>query len=286
MNYEDDIKKRRQENREILQSLGILNLGQEHHVNKKSVTRKTQIKNSEKKILRQSLKTNLVPSRRSSRLLGKEPQTFLEEDFIPETIPAKPVTEKIKRENVFGAIPGVAVGTEFATRIEASHAGIHRPTVAGIHGNPALGCYSLALSGGYEDDVDLGDKFVYTGEGGRDLKGTKTNPKNLRTAPQSKDQILERGNLALSKNVENNLPVRVLRGYKLKSKFAPLEGYRYDGLYNVVRFYLTQGLSGFKVYKFQLERIQDQEPSPWADDFVMKENSDNADYLPEEINKS
>ena len=29
--------------------------------------------------------------------------------------------------------------------------------------------------------------------GGRDLKGTKANPKNLRTAPQSKDQTLTRG---------------------------------------------------------------------------------------------
>ena len=32
---------------------------------------------------------------------------------------------------------------------------IHRPVVAGIHGGPQ-GAYSIALSGGYEDDVDLG----------------------------------------------------------------------------------------------------------------------------------
>lgn len=57
------------------------------------------------------------------------------------------------------------------------HLYICRPPVAGIHGNPDLGCYSIALSGGYEDDVDLGESFIYTGEGGRDLKGTKTNPK-------------------------------------------------------------------------------------------------------------
>ena len=37
------------------------------------------------------------------------------------------------------------------------------------------------------------------------------------------------GNLALSKNVENGRPVRVIRGYKSKSPFAPDEGYRYDG---------------------------------------------------------
>lgn len=37
------------------------------------------------------------------------------------------------------------------------------------------------------------------------------------------------GNLALSKNVENGKPVRVIRGYKSKSPFAPEDGYRYDG---------------------------------------------------------
>lgn len=54
---------------------------------------------------------------------------------------------------------------------------------------------------------------------------------NLRTAPQSKDQQLTRGNLALSRNVETGNVVRVIRGYKLKefSPFAPDDGYRYDG---------------------------------------------------------
>lgn len=41
-----------------------------------------------------------------------------------------------------------------------------RPTVAGIHGG-GDGAYSIALSGGYEDDIDLGDCFTYTGEGGQ-----------------------------------------------------------------------------------------------------------------------
>lgn len=60
-----------------------------------------------------------------------------------------------RSENVFGEIPRIEVGRVWATRMECSNDGIHRPTVAGIHGN-SEGCYSLALSGGYEDDVDLG----------------------------------------------------------------------------------------------------------------------------------
>ncbi|XP_055930181.1 uncharacterized protein LOC129960657 [Argiope bruennichi] len=299
MSYEDNIARRRQENRELLKQLGIFSLRQEHRVVKSPDTSQ-----SPKKYLRNVSKaskptfkaSDLIPRRKSSRLLGKEPQKFSEDihfddeediDFSPKVKPKyQPPKERIKRENVFGAIHGVPVGTLFSTRMEASHAGIHRPPVSGIHGNPLVGCYSLALSGGYEDDVDLGDSFIYTGEGGRDLRGTKTNPKNLRTAPQSKDQVLERGNLALSKNVENNLPVRVLRGYKLRSKFAPEEGYRYDGLYNVVEYYLTTGISGFKVYKFRLERIKDQEPAPWAEDFVMPEPLENSTFSPEKENVS
>lgn len=77
--------------------------------------------------------------------------------------------------------------------------------------------------------MDLGDCFTYTGEGGRALKGTKANPKNLRTAPQSKDQTLTKGNLALSLNITSRKPVRVIRGANLNNDFAPEYGYRYDG---------------------------------------------------------
>ena len=67
---------------------------------------------------------------------------------------------------------------------------------------------------------------VHAGSGGRSLKGTKGNPKNLRTGPQTKDQTLEgnegRYNAALHKSFETKRPVRVVRGYKLASKWAPV----------------------------------------------------------------
>lgn len=53
--------------------------------------------------------------------------------------------------------------------------GVHRPHVAGIHGREAHCAYSIVLSGGYEDDVDNGDEFIYTGSGGRDLSGKSLN---------------------------------------------------------------------------------------------------------------
>ena len=50
-----------------------------------------------------------------------------------------------------------------------SEAGVHRPHVAGICGTGDKGCVSLVLSGGYEDDVDDGDEFTYTGSGGQNI---------------------------------------------------------------------------------------------------------------------
>lgn len=73
--------------------------------------------------------------------------------------------------------------------LKVAEAGVHRPQVSGIHGRQEEGAYSIVLSGGYEDDQDDGDTFMYTGSGGRDLSGNK------RTSVQSSDQKLEHLNL-------------------------------------------------------------------------------------------
>jgi len=71
-------------------------------------------------------------------------------------------------ERIFGHIPGYPEGSHFEARIDLSKAGVHRPTVAGISGSERDSADSIVLSGGYEDDEDLGDEIVYTGHGGRD----------------------------------------------------------------------------------------------------------------------
>lgn len=109
---------------------------------------------------------------------------------------------------------------------------------------------------------DLGDSFTYTGSGGTDLSGTTDKPLNRRTAPQTFDQEFTLYNLAHKVSVEKGKPVRVLRGYKGKSEFAPLEGYRYDGLYTVTRAWMAKGESGFKVTRFQFERLPGQAAIP------------------------
>jgi len=51
------------------------------------------------------------------------------------------------------------------------------------------------------------------------------------------------------------LPVRVIRGYKLDSPYAPETGYRYDGLYVVEEYWQETGKSGFKVWRYRLTKI-------------------------------
>lgn len=193
--------------------------------------------------------------------------------------------------NHFGPIPGIDVGTTWRFRFQASETGVHRPPVGGIHGREKEGAYSIVLSGGYEDDLDNGDSFYYTGSGGRDLTGNK------RTAEQSCDQTLTRMNLALALNCNapvndkdgaeakdwrKGKPVRVLRKgsadektlakaktaksrktTKHTSSFGPEIGVRYDGIYKIVKYWPEKGKSGHLVWRYILRR-DDPVPPVWT----------------------
>lgn len=72
----------------------------------------------------------------------------------------------------FGPIPaendpdrhrGVRVGDTWDDRMECRQWGAHIPHVAGIAGQSSYGAQSVALSGGYQDDEDHGEWFLYTG---------------------------------------------------------------------------------------------------------------------------
>ncbi len=144
----------------------------------------------------------------------------------------------------FGAIAGVLEGQTFANRREVFEARLHRSLLAGISGTARDGSDAVIVSGGYEDDDDRGDTLIYTGEGGR----------NPQTGEQIAGQILVKGNLALERSRINGLPVRVIRGAAAKSRFAPQEGYRYDGLYRVRRSWPEKGKSGHIVWRFELRK--------------------------------
>lgn len=79
---------------------------------------------------------------------------------------------------------GVRVGMFWKDRLDCRQWGAHFPHVAGIAGQSNAGAQSVVLSGGYEDDRDEGEWFLYTGSGGRDLSGNKRTNKL-----QSFDQV-------------------------------------------------------------------------------------------------
>lgn len=68
-----------------------------------------------------------------------------------------------------------------------------------------------------------------------------------------------------SKDWKKGKPLRVVRSYKEKSPYAPPEGFRYDGLYKVVKYFPKTGKSGFKVWQFLLRR-DDPTPAPWTEE--------------------
>ena len=69
------------------------------------------------------------------------------------------------------------MGEWWKDRLDCRQWGAHFPHVAGIAGQSGVGSQSVVLSGGYEDDKDEGEWFLYTGSGGRDLSGNKRTSK-------------------------------------------------------------------------------------------------------------
>lgn len=141
-----------------------------------------------------------------------------------------------------GEIPGVEIGMAFGTRREVADARVHRAIQAGIVGTGATGAESIVVSGGYEDDQDNGWEIVYTGHGGRDESGRQV-------ADQTFDAS---GNAALQTSHFTGAPVRVVRGAHRRSAYAPQSGYRYDGLFRVVRVWRERGLGGHLICRFTM----------------------------------
>ncbi|GKV23641.1 hypothetical protein SLEP1_g33346 [Rubroshorea leprosula] len=167
---------------------------------------------------------------------------------------------------------GVLVGEFWEDRMECRQWGVHLPHIAGIAGQAKYGAQSVALSGGYVDDEDHGEWFLYTGSGGKDLSGNKrTNKKH------SFDQKFEMMNESLRISCLKGYPVRVVRSHKEKrSAYAPVEkGVRYDGIYRIEKCWRKAGKQGFKVCRYLFVRC-DNEPAPWTSD----ENGDRPRLLP------
>ena len=152
----------------------------------------------------------------------------------------------------FGIPDGIEEGQLFNNRQSLIEANLHRSTMAGIDGNGEDGAAAIVLSGGYQDDEDLGDEIIYTGHGGNDSA----------TGNQIADQSwTSPGNLGLVVSRQRNLPVRVIRGYRHNSPFSPITGYRFGGLYLVVEYWEERGISGFRICRFKLLKLDIETPA-------------------------
>ncbi|HIF55592.1 MAG TPA: HNH endonuclease [Methylococcaceae bacterium] len=174
----------------------------------------------------------------------------------------------------FGEVDGYPEGSLFESRDEVRVAGLHRHLVKGIAGRPDEGADAIVLNQGYEDDVDYGDLVIYTGEGGNDSS----------TGRQIADQKLTAGNAALVTSELNEYPIRVIRGYKLKSPYAPQSGYRYDGLYFVKSHWTETGKSGFEIIRFELNKFNGHQLPPHSNQNLPLGN-DNPEVRPSVVNK-
>jgi len=201
------------------------------------------------------------------------------------------VSGRTHNPKVYGHIPGIQVGKTWRSREDCSRDAVHGPLRAGIHGTAEDGAYSIVMSGGYEDDDDNGDVFIYSGQGGRDYstdKLSKTRGKGKHwAAPQSTDQDWTRGNRALQVSSQTKKPVRVVRGRLSNgttSRYAPPEGYRYDGLYKVTKAWQETGKKGHMMCKFRLERLPNQDPlvlTSYESDEEMEEIDDSDESVEE-----
>ncbi|KAL4298460.1 hypothetical protein S245_057817 [Arachis hypogaea] len=156
---------------------------------------------------------------------------------------------------------GVLVGDTWEDRMDCRQWGAHFPHVAGIAGQKGFGAQSVALSGGYVDDEDHGEWFLYTGSGGKDLSGNKRTNKT-----HSFDQKFDNMNEALRVSCQQGYPVRVVRSHKEKrSAYAPQFGVRYDGVYRIEKCWRKKGIQGCLVCRYLFVRC-DNEPAPWTSD--------------------
>lgn len=152
--------------------------------------------------------------------------------------------------NYFGA-GNLVNGQWWPTQLTAVRDGAHGSAqggIAGIKGSEP-GAVSIVMAGGYKEDRDNGDEVFYTGTEGEDGVPTENTKRLVESAMgYEKD----------GKHIKN--PVRVLRSHKLgnKSAYAPTKGFRYDGLYDVVSYNITD--SQRQIHVFRLTRQPGQDP--------------------------
>ena len=81
----------------------------------------------------------------------------------------------------------------------------------------------VSISGGYEDDIDMGKRIYYCGEGAPAsyMKHPSIRLSTLPAAGQVTDQKMKGTNAALQRSFAYQIPIRVLRKYSSHSAYSP-----------------------------------------------------------------
>lgn len=152
---------------------------------------------------------------------------------------------KKRSGKVFGH-NGNTVGTWYPRRLLAIFYGAHEASMAGVVGDIAHGAYSVVVAGLYDDvDHDRGNTIEYSGPRSHE----NDDPRNV---------ITNNATSSLMKSIETGRPVRVLRGYTGKSRYAPEKGLRYDGLYTIVSYRVRKNGLGGVYEQFLMQRREGQ----------------------------
>ncbi|KAI3982140.1 hypothetical protein MKX01_019046 [Papaver californicum] len=180
-------------------------------------------------------KSDYAKVRETIRAFNKHYLHFVQE----EELRVKNIESSKNKDDFVFHVTGVDVGHQFYSRAEMVVVGLHSHW---LNGNDFMGAKFKKMAEYKNYTFPIAVSIVL----GNDLLGNKC---------QIADQEMKRGNLALKSNIEQNVPVRVIRGLKCPSSYCG-KVYTYDGLYNVVRYWVEKGVSGFTIYKYRLKRLE------------------------------
>ncbi|KIM98050.1 hypothetical protein OIDMADRAFT_168505 [Oidiodendron maius Zn] len=144
---------------------------------------------------------------------------------------------------------GLINGQWWPLRICALRDGAHGASEGGISGQTDKGAYSIVVSKGEYADDDNGETLEYCGtKSSNPSSNSSTEP----VAPTADTLLLEKAYMLKQ-------PVRVLRAAKKgsTSKYAPREGVRYDGMYEIVGKKLLDPATA--MIRFSLRRLPGQD---------------------------
>lgn len=169
------------------------------------------------------------------------------------------------KQGVNSFCEGIFPGTKFATRVQLCESGVHRILVGTVCGTEAEGAESILLAATAESDVDNGSEVYFTGilknYAQNDIQqhylillilvGAVIINGKTRRKSHSSWKVL-RGTQAMMTSCIRNLPIRIIRSSRLKSTYAPPNGFSFDGLFKVAMYWEEPSKNGQSVWRFKL----------------------------------